>query len=116
MKEIDLQNSVVEYLEYTRMLFTCTLGGVFLGRSNWKQKKMLSKHYSKGVPDVLIFEPSDNGKYNGLMVELKIKGNYPTAEQKDWIAKLNSRNYKAVICRSLEEFIEIIKAYKNETF
>ena len=54
MKEIDLQNSVVEYLEYTRMLFTCTLGGVFLGRSNWKQKKMLSKHYSKGVPDVLI--------------------------------------------------------------
>ena len=48
------------------------------------------------------------------MVELKVKGNYPTKEQKEWIAKLNARNYKAVVCRSLEEFIEIINAYKNE--
>ena len=115
MKEVELQNSIVTYLEYTGMLFTCTLGGVFLGKSNWKQKRMLSKHYSKGVPDVLIFEPSNNDKYNGLMVELKIKGNYPTKEQKEWIGKLNARNYKAVVCRSLEEFIEIINAYKNET-
>ena len=40
MKEIDLQNAVITYLEYNRMLFTCTLGGVFLGKSNWKQKKI----------------------------------------------------------------------------
>ena len=115
MKEVELQNSIVTYLEYTGMLFTCTLGGVFLGRSNWKQKKMLSKHYSKGVPDILIFEPSNNDKYNGLMVELKVGYNKPTKEQKEWIAKLNARNYKAIVCRSLEQFIEIIKAYKNET-
>jgi hypothetical protein len=115
MKEIDLQNSVVEYLEYTRMLFTCTLGGLFLGRSNWKQKKILSKHYSKGVPDVLIFEPSDKGKYNGLMIELKVGYNKPSKEQKEWIAKLNARGYKAIICYKLEEVIDIIKNYKNET-
>ena len=82
MKEVELQNSIVTYLEYTGMLFTCTLGGVFLGKSNWKQKRMLSK---------------------------------PTVEQKEWIAKLNARNYKAIVCRSLEQFIEIINAYKNET-
>jgi len=114
MKEVELQNSIVTYLEYTGLLYTCTLGGVFLGRNNWKQKRMLARHYKKGVPDILIFEPSNNDKYNGLMVELKVKGNYPTKDQKEWIAKLNARNYKAVVCRSLEEFIEIINAYKNE--
>jgi len=113
MKEIDLQNAVITYLEYNNMLFTCTLGGVFLGKSNWKQKKILSKHYSKGVPDILIFEPSK--KYNGLMIELKLTYNKPTKEQKEWIAKLNARGYKAVICYKLDEVIEIIKTYKNET-
>ena len=115
MKEVELQNSIVTYLEYTGLLYTCTLGGVFLGRNNWKQKRMLSKHYSKGVPDILIFEPSDNGKYYGLMIELKVGYNKPTKEQKEWIVKLNVRVYKAVICYKLEEVIEIIKTYKNET-
>tara|TARA_R100001163_G_scaffold61120_1_gene50865 strand:- start:3 stop:353 length:351 start_codon:yes stop_codon:yes gene_type:complete len=115
MKEVDLQNSIVTYLEYTGMLYTCTLGGIFLGKSNWKQKSILKKQYKKGVPDILIFEPSNNDKYNGLMIELKVKGNYPTKEQKEWIVKLNARNYKAMVCRSLDEFIEIINAYKNET-
>ena len=86
MKEVELQNSIVTYLEYTGLLYTCTLGGIFLGKNNWKQKRMLARYYKKGVPDILIFEPS----------------------------KLNARNYKAVVCRSLEEFIEIINAYKNE--
>ena len=49
------------------------------------------------------------------MIELKVKGNYPTKEQKEWIAKLNARNYKAVICYTLDEVIDIIKDYKNET-
>ena len=114
MKEVDLQNSVVAYLERTKMLFTCTLGGLFLGKTNWKQKSILKRQYKKGIPDVLIFEPSYYNKYNGLMIELKIKGNYPTESQKEWIAKLNARNYKAIVCRSLEQFIEIINAYKNE--
>ena len=113
MKEVELQNSIVTYLEYTGMLFTCTLGGVFLGRSNWKQKKMLSKHYSKGVPDVLIFEPSNNDKYNGLMIELKVKGNYPTKEQKEWIKKLNDRGYYACVCKGFDEFEKVFNEYFN---
>ena len=40
MKEVELQNSIVTYLEYTGFLYTCTLGGVFLGRNNWNQKRM----------------------------------------------------------------------------
>jgi len=113
MKEIDLQNAVVTYLEFTGMLFTSTLGGLFLGKKNWKQKSILKRQYKKGVPDILIFEPSK--KYNGLMIELKVGYNKPTVEQKDWIAKLNARGYKAVICYTLDQVIDIIKDYKNET-
>ena len=111
MKEVELQNSIVTYLEYTGLLYTCTLGGIFLGKNNWKQKRMLARYYKKGVPDILIFEPSNNDKYNGLMVELKVKYNKPSKDQKLWIANLTARNYKAVVCYSLEEFIEIFTNY-----
>ena len=110
MKEQDLQNSIVEYLNhFPCMLWTSTLGGVYLGKGNYKQKALVKKHYKKGVPDLLIFEP--NKKYNGLMVELKVKYNKPSKDQKLWLANLTARNYKAVVCYSLEEFIEIFNNY-----
>ena len=110
MKEQDLHNSIVDYLNYyPHILWTSTLGGVYLGRGNYKQKALIKKHYKKGVPDILIFEP--NLKHNGLMVELKVKYNKPSKDQKLWIANLTARNYKAVVCYSLEEFIEIFTKY-----
>ena len=113
MKEIDLQNSVITYLDTIKVLYTCTLGGIFLGSNNYKQKAIVKRHYKKGVPDILIFEPSK--KYNGLMIELKIGYNKPSKEQKEWIAKLNIRGYKAVICYTLDQVIDVVKDYKNET-
>jgi len=110
MKEQDLHNSVVEYLEYNpSILWTSTLGGVYLGKGNYKQKALVKKHYKKGVPDILIFEP--NLKHHALMVELKVGKNKPTKEQKLWIKKLEDRGYKAVVCYSLEEFINIFNKY-----
>ena len=107
MKEQNLHNSIVDYLNYyPHILWTSTLGGVYLGKRNYKQKALVKKHYKKGVPDLLIFEP--NKKHNGLMVELKVKYNKPSKDQKLWLANLTARGYKAVVCYSLEEFIEII--------
>ena len=45
------------------------------------------------------------------MVELKVKYNKPTEEQKNWINNLNARGYKAVVCRSLEEFTKLFNEY-----
>jgi len=113
MKEQDLHNSIVEYLNlYPHILWTSTLGGIFLGRGNYKQKAIIKKHYKKGVPDILIFEP--NKKYHGLMVELKVKYNKPSKHQKLWIANLSARRYKAVVCYSLEEFIELFTEYTKQ--
>jgi hypothetical protein len=110
MKEQDLHNSIVDYLNhFPYILWTSTLGGVYLGKGNYKQKALVKKHYKKGVPDILIFEPNLN--YNGLMVELKVKYNKPSKHQEEWLENLNARDYKAVVCYSLEEFIEIFEKY-----
>jgi hypothetical protein len=45
------------------------------------------------------------------MVELKVGYNKPSKDQKLWIANLSARRYKAVVCYSLEEFIEIFTNY-----
>ena len=112
MKEQDLHNSIVDYLNlYPHILWTSTLGGIFLGKRNYRQKAIIKKHYKKGVPDLLIFEP--NEKYNGLMVELKVKYNKPSKHQQIWLANLSARGYKAVLCYSLEEFIEIFTNYSK---
>ena len=48
MKEQDLHNSIVEYLEYLpTILWSSTLGGVYLGKGNYKQKALIKKHYKK---------------------------------------------------------------------
>jgi len=110
MKEKDLHNSIAEYLaHFPYILWTSTLGGVYLGKGNFKQKNLVKKHYKKGVPDILIFEP--NAKYKGLMIELKVGYNKPSIYQQKWIDNLNARGYKAVICYSLEEFAEVFTEY-----
>ena len=106
MKEQELHNTIVDYLNlYPHMLWTSTLGG----RKNYKQKSIIKKIYKKGVPDILIFEP--NLKHNGLMVELKVKYNKPSKDQKLWLDNLNARGYKAVVCKSLEEFTKLFNEY-----
>ena len=65
----------------------------------------------RGVPDILIFEPND--KYKGLMIELKVKGNYPTKEQKEWIKNLNERGYFATVCKGFDEFEKVFNQYFN---
>ena len=110
LKEQELHNTIIEYLRcYPHILWTSTLGGIYLGKGNWKQKALIKRHYKKGVPDILIFEP--NNKYHGLMVELKVKYNKPSKHQKLWIANLTARGYKAVVCYKLEEFIKIFEKY-----
>ena len=47
------------------------------------------------------------------MVELKVKYNKPSKHQQVWLANLSARGYKAVLCYSLEEFIEIFTNYSK---
>jgi hypothetical protein len=110
MKEQELHTAVVKYLNWMpNILFTSTLGGIYLGNASWNQKRILKTHYKKGVPDILIFEPRND--YNGLMIELKTTKGKTSIHQKEWIDKLNDRKYMAVVCRGFKDAIDTIDLY-----
>ncbi len=111
--EANEQKVVVEYLRLRRLLFTATLGGVRLSIGQASQLKR--QGYSKGVPDLLIFEPK--GVYLGLFIELKrkkVKGQPKgkmSPEQEVWLSELSKRKYYACVCHGADEAIETIEKY-----
>lgn len=62
-----------------------------------------------GVPDLMIAVP--NGKHAGLFVEMKVKPNRPSREQKEIISKLEDAGYKVEICYTFDEFVKIVNEY-----
>ncbi len=72
--------------------------------------KLKKEGVSKGYPDILL-DYANNG-YHGLRIELKRqKGSYPTTEQKQWLQRLNSAGYKAVVCNGWTEAKNVIEEY-----
>ena len=71
--------------------------------------KMKAEGVKRGVPD--IFLPHAIGKYHGLFVEMKVKSNKPSCQQREFIARLLDQGYKVVVCYSCQEAIEKIKEY-----
>lgn len=64
----------------------------------------------KGFPDLFI--PAARKGYHGLFIELKRDRNsMPTAEQMEWIGKLNANGYYATVCYGATAAIEEIRKY-----
>tara|TARA_R110002074_G_scaffold459_1_gene2280 strand:+ start:1365 stop:1712 length:348 start_codon:yes stop_codon:yes gene_type:complete len=110
-KEDNLQAAVVTYLrlEY-KALFCASLGGQY---QKYQSQRMKAKRtgYIAGFPDLFIYEPK--GIYNGLAIELKVKGNYASPKQKDWISNLNDRGYLAEVCTGFDDAKKTIDNYFN---
>ena len=101
--ELKVQIAVVNWIKYNfpELLYCASAGGMRTSLS--VAKKMKASGYVKGFPD------------NGMFIELKAdKKGYASKEQKEWIEKLNSRGYYAVVCKGFEDAIEQITNYLNE--
>lgn len=107
--EHDIQVSLIAMLQSIEPtpLYTATVGGVRLAIHT--AKKMKEAGYSKGVPDLLVFEP--RGMYEGLAIEVKTPNGRASPEQKEWIAKLNSRGWSAHITHGLDEALDVMSEY-----
>ena len=66
----------------------------------------------KGVLDVVLLLP--RGKYHGLLIEMKVKPNKPTAEQLDFLKHHNNLGYKCIVCYSWIEAKDQIINYLKE--
>ena len=108
-KEQNIQSSLVRWMksQYPKMLLTASAGG--LHTSKTQAIKMKHAGYTKGCPDMMIFEP--RGGYFGLFIELKRPGNKATPEQILFIENLRLRNYHALVCTGLDEAMESISKY-----
>ncbi len=107
--EHDIQVALVGLLESIEPtpLYSATVGGVRLAIHT--AKKMKEAGYSKGVPDMLVYEP--RGMYAGLAIEVKTEKGRASDEQKEWIRNLNNRGWRAEICKGFDECADVICEY-----
>ena len=97
--EYELQRAVVSYIKvkYPNILINGSAGGV---RTSMSQAiKLKATGSSKGFPDL------DGQAYCGCALELKVKGNYATKEQKEWIAKLQKNGYYAEVINRINWYL-----------
>jgi len=71
--------------------------------------RLKKKGVKAGVPDVIVFEPK--GRYNGLAIELKIKGNYMSQAQKGWFTMLKLKKWHCQVCYDFDEAQIVIDEY-----
>lgn len=66
----------------------------------------------KGVPDWIFLEPRNGA--SGLIVELKTKTGSTSKEQKEFIKMALQRGYVTAVCRTLDNFMDIVNLYFGE--
>ena len=71
--------------------------------------KLKEEGLQPGVPD--LFLAVCNSIYNGMFIEIKSKTDRLRKKQVDMIRALEQQNYKCVVVRSVDEFIEIVDEY-----
>jgi len=108
-KEDNLQQAVARYLDYQNIMW-CHVANE---RKTTKQAgaRLKKKGVKSGVPDCLIFNHSKS--FTGLALELKIKPNKPTENQKKWLLELAVIGWEVNVAYSFDEAKEIIDKYLN---
>jgi hypothetical protein len=76
--------------------------------------KMRREGVKKGVPDLCL--PVANHGYHGLFIEMKArdrsgKKNHTSAEQKEWLAGLQSLGHVTRVCFTADEAMDLICEY-----
>ena len=100
-----------QYSDKKNLLFSIT-NGIPVADKNTRIKiynRLIDEGLQPGVPD--LFLSIGNSIYNGLYIEIKSKTDRLRKVQADMIRELESENYKCIIVRSLDEFIEQINEY-----
>ena len=111
--ESDLQKVCVswfraQYPSHALMLFAVPNGGA---RSRTEAAIMKAEGVTAGVSDLILLEP--RGGYGALCIEMKTtdKSSRQSDRQKEWQHKAELMGNRYVICRTLDEFRQIVDEY-----
>lgn len=104
------QCAFVRYIrmKYKDVLFSASVAGsVQMSVQQWK--RATDSGYTKGFPDIVIYEPC--GGYHGMAIEMKRKGGSVRSEQKNVLKMMCERGYCAVVCYGADEAIDALDKY-----
>lgn len=107
--EDKLHRSVLDYvkLAYPNALITHPANEG--KRSKFEQFKLKYLGVTSGIPDILIFTPSE--KFSGLAIELKVNYNKPTTKQLQWLEDLKKCNWYTTWTNNFDTTKDIIDNY-----
>lgn len=71
--------------------------------------RLKAQGLKSGVPDVCL--PTAHGGYIGLYIEMKVKPNKPTENQKRWLRALREAGHMVAVCYGFEEARNLIEKY-----
>jgi hypothetical protein len=111
MSEAQIQELLVRMLRNVTppLLFTTTGAGLQCGVAC--RVRMNRMGYTKGMPDLFIFEPR-NGSH-GLVIELKTNKGALRPDQRAILERFRGNGYTALAVYGLDEAMRVIGAYLN---
>lgn len=78
-------------------------------RSKATGGRLKAQGLKSGVPDVCL--PTAHGGYIGLYIEMKVKPNRPTENQKKWLRTLRAVGHLTAVAYDWEEAKNLIEDY-----
>lgn len=115
MSERDLQAAVID--ECDRRAITRPAYGLIFAVPNgqYRQGQRIEPGLRPGIPDLFLpiarYSPSSKEFYNGLFLELKVRKNPLSAQQSEWIERLEGQGF---CCRVVRDSVEAVMAVIEE--
>lgn len=98
----------LQYPKLRGRLFAVPNGGK---RDVTTAAKLKAEGVVAGVADLILLVR--NSKYGALLIEMKTRTGRQSESQKQW-QKIVGGDYKYVVCRSVEDFINNVNLYLNQ--
>lgn len=98
----------LQYPKLRGRLFAVPNGGK---RDVTTAAKLKAEGVVAGVADLILLVR--NSKYGALLIEMKTRTGRQSDSQKEW-QKIVGGDYKYVVCRSVEDFINKVNSYLNQ--
>lgn len=99
----------MQYPFLRSLLFAVPNGG---RRDELTGAKLKDEGATPGVSDLILLK--NNKKYSTLCIEMKTKVGRQSESQRNWQKEVERAGNKYVVCRSIEEFIEVVNDYLAE--
>lgn len=96
----------LQYPRLARLLIAVPNGG---GRSKVEAAIMKGEGVTAGVSDLLLLVPSGECPY--LCIEMKTRKGRQSPAQREWQVEVERAGGRYVLCRSLEEFMNVVNTY-----